>query len=71
MRETSAREPRIEPARPMRHGLVLLILLVVPAWSVAGCTRGEGQVMSETRDVETFTGIEVSGGNQRRERADR
>jgi hypothetical protein len=62
MRETSARGTRIDPVRRTPHGLVLLILIVVPAWSVAGCTRGEGPVMSESRDVDTFTRIEVSGG---------
>jgi hypothetical protein len=63
MRETSARDTGIDPmARWKLHGVVFLILGMMPIWSMAGCTRGDGPVMSESRDVGAFTRIEVSGG---------
>ena len=57
------RDTRIDRNRRWKlHALALMILGVVPAWAMAGCTRGEGPVISETRDVGAFTRIEVSGG---------
>jgi hypothetical protein len=63
MRKTSPRGSRTDPVRRRKlNGLVFLILGGVLALTMAGCTTGEGQVMSETRDVGAFTRIEVSGG---------